>query len=251
VPQLRQWSNTVSQVRRAAALVTGQRLNLVLAMLLLVGGAWLFIELAGDVLEGDTHEFDAAVLRALRSGEDFGDPVGPFWLRNTARDVTALGSASVLLIVTLAVAGFLALTKNYAAMVLVLAATWGGQLICSALKAGLDRARPDIVPHWDTVATASFPSGHAMMSAVVYLTLGVMLANFVQGRRLKTYIIGIAAGLTFLVGASRLFLGVHYPTDVLAGWTAGLVWALFCGLAVSLYKQRRGKTRLSLNTQTD
>jgi undecaprenyl-diphosphatase len=245
------FSKAVSALRRGASLLTGQRLNLVLALLLLVGGAWLFIELAGDVLEGDTHAFDAAVLRALRSGEDFGDPVGPRWLRNAARDVTALGSASVLLLVTLAVAGFLALASNYTAMILVLAATWGGQLICSALKSGLNRARPDIVPHWDTVATASFPSGHAMMSAVVYLTLGVMLANFVQGRRLKTYIITIAAMLTFLVGASRLVLGVHYPTDVLAGWTAGLVWALFCGLALSLYKRRRGKTRLSLNTDSE
>jgi undecaprenyl-diphosphatase len=89
-----------------------------------------------------------------------------------------------------------------------------------------------------------------MMSAVVYLTLGVMLANFVQGRRLKTYIIAVAALLTFLVGASRIFLGVHYPTDVLAGWTAGLVWALVCGLAMSLYK-RRGETRLSLKTDSE
>jgi undecaprenyl-diphosphatase len=250
MPQSWRSSKTVSALRRGATLFTGQRLNLVLAMLVLVGGAWLFIELAGDVLEGDTHAFDAAVLRALRSGEDFGEPVGPRWLRNSARDVTALGSTSVLLMVTLAVGGFLALTRNFTAMTLVLAATWGGQLICSVLKAGLHRARPDIVPHWDTVATPSFPSGHAMMSAVVYLTLGVMLANFVQGRRLKTYIIAVAALLTFLVGASRIFLGVHYPTDVLAGWTAGLVWALVCGLAMSLYK-RRGETRLSLKTDSE
>jgi undecaprenyl-diphosphatase len=250
MPQSMRWLN-VSRLRRAAALLTRQRLSLVLAMLVLVGGAWVFIELAGDVLEGDTHDFDAAVLRALRSGEDFGEPVGPSWLRNGARDITALGSTSVLLIVTLAVAGFLALASRYIDLVLVLAATWGGQLLCSSLKAGLNRARPDIVPHWDTVASPSFPSGHAMMSAVVYLTLAVMLANLVQSRKLKTYIIGIAAFLTFLVGASRLFLGVHYPTDVLAGWAAGLVWALFCGLAMSFYTRGRGKTPLSVNSDSE
>jgi undecaprenyl-diphosphatase len=201
-------------------------------------------------LEGDTQAFDEAILRALRSGQELGEPAGAPWLRQAALDVTALGGFPVLLIFTLAVAGFVLLIGDRLAFALILAATWGGQAICLALKAGLNRSRPEVVPHWDDVATASFPSGHAMMSAVVYLTLAVMLAQFLKGRRLKSYVIGVAAALTFLVGLSRLILGVHYPTDVLAGWTAGLVWSLLCGFLASAYRERRRKTRLSLEAET-
>jgi undecaprenyl-diphosphatase len=239
-------SRAVSQVRHHLAWLIQHRLNLILTMLVLVAGTWAFIEMADNVLEGDTQAFDEAILRALRRLSESESPTGYSWLHQAARDLTALGSLSVLLIFTLAAAGFVLLIGDRLAFVLILAATWGGQAVCLALKAGLNRSRPAVVEHWDDVATASFPSGHSMMSAVVYLTLAVMLAQFLKGRRLKSYVIGIAAGLTFLVGLSRLILGVHYPTDVLAGWTAGLVWSLLCGFLASAYREHHRKTRLSL-----
>ena len=123
--------------------------------------------------------------------------------------------------------------------VLVVAATLGGLLVSHLLKDLYDRPRPELVPHLVPVSTASFPSGHAMLSAVVYLTLGALLARLVDAWWVKLYVIVAALGLTGLVGLSRVYLGVHYPTDVLAGWAAGLSWAILCWLAVR-YLQRHG-----------
>jgi undecaprenyl-diphosphatase len=153
--------------------------------------------------------------------------------------VTALGGTSVLGLAIAAVAGFLILRKQYHAMWLVLAATTGGYIATSVLKALVGRERPTIFEHGDIVSSLSFPSGHAMMSATVYLTLGGLLARLVEERLLKLYVLGLAAALTFVIGLSRIYLGVHWPTDVLAGWTAGLVWALLCTM-VARHLQRRG-----------
>ena len=111
-------------------------------------------------------------------------------------------------------------------------------LASSILKAAFDRPRPN-VDHYSYVVTSSFPSGHSMMSAVVYLTLGSLLTRVLPARGVKIYLIVVALLLTLLVGLSRVYMGVHYPTDVLAGWTAGLVWAMLCWLAAR-YLQKRG-----------
>jgi undecaprenyl-diphosphatase len=141
--------------------------------------------------------------------------------------------------VTAGVAVYLFLVRKYHAMWLVIVATAGGIIISSLLKYAFSRERPQLVPHLSYVQTSSFPSGHSMLSAVVYLTLGVLLARLVPQRVLKLYFLLMALFLTFIVGVSRVYMGVHYPTDVLAGWTAGLVWALLCYL-VARYLQRRG-----------
>ncbi|MBM3856033.1 MAG: phosphatase PAP2 family protein, partial [Verrucomicrobia bacterium] len=114
-----------------------------------------------------------------------------------------------------------------------------GLVLSTMLKYFFGRPRPDVVPHLSPAALASFPSGHSMLSAIVYLALGTLLARLVSEMRLKLYILGMALTLTFLVGASRIYAGVHYPSDVLAGWTAGLVWAVLCWLAAR-YLQERG-----------
>jgi undecaprenyl-diphosphatase len=201
---------------------------------------WGFAELAGEVLEGDTHAFDERILLAMRSASDSSDPLGPGWLEELMRDLTALGSTGLLTIITLAVAGFLALDRKSHAAVFVLVAVGGGVLLSTLLKIGFDRPRPDLVPHGAVVYTASFPSGHAMLSAVVYLTLGALLARVQPRRLLKLYLLGLALLLTVAVGASRVYLGVHWPTDVLAGWAVGAAWALLCW-AATLWLQRQGR----------
>jgi undecaprenyl-diphosphatase len=202
--------------------------------------AWAFIELAGDVLEGDTATFDRAILLGLREPGDPADPIGPSWLEEAARDITALGGHVVLTIVTLASIAYLMMTRKSHAALLVVAAVGGGMLLSSALKLGFERPRPDLVPHAARVYTASFPSGHAMLSAVTYLTLGALLARVQPSRRLKAFLIGLAVTLTILVGASRVYLGVHWPSDVLAGWCVGAAWASLCWF-IALQLQRRGQ----------
>jgi undecaprenyl-diphosphatase len=145
----------------------------------------------------------------------------------------------VLLMVVGSVAGFLLLVRRYHMMWLMLVATIGATAINSTIKEMVDRPRPSIVPQLTDVSHESFPSGHSAMSAAVYLTLGGLLAQTVSRRRIKLYFIFVAMAVTFMVGFSRVCLGVHYPTDVLAGWAVGLVWALLCWL-VARYLQRRG-----------
>lgn len=212
--------------------------------LLIVGGTWGFIALADEVLEGDTQHFDDKVVRALRMPDPDNPggpkvPIGPRWLREVGRDMTALGGIAVMGLVTAAVAGYLLIVGKHHAMWLVLIATGGGLVASTVMKYFFDRPRPT-VEHYSYVVTSSFPSGHSMMSAVVYLTLGSLLTRLVPERRAKVYFIVVALLLTMLVGVSRVYMGVHFPTDVLAGWTAGLVWALLCWL-VARKLQKRGK----------
>lgn len=214
-------------------------LTLLLGMAVSAGLILAFALLAGEVIEGETAAFDRAVLLALRVAGDPETPLGPPWLRNAARDVTALGSITVLSLVTAVALGFLLLQGKRGASLLVLLSVGGGMAISGLLKNQIGRERPDLVPHGDIVFTASFPSGHSLLSAVVFLTLGAMLARFVEGRRQKAYVLVVAMTVTLLVGCSRVYLGVHWPTDVLAGWCVGAGWAALCWL-VALWLQRRG-----------
>jgi undecaprenyl-diphosphatase len=217
-----------------------RELAVLVALALAAGAIWGFAELADEVLEGETRAFDEAILLALRSATDHADPLGPGWLEDSMRDITALGSTVVLTFVTFAVAGFLVLERKAHAALFVVLAVGGGMLLSTLLKMGFDRPRPDLVPHGATVYTASFPSGHSMLAAVAYLTLGALLARVQPRRRLKLYLLGLAILLTVAVGVSRVYLGVHWPTDVLAGWTLGAAWALACW-AVALWLQARGR----------
>lgn len=218
----------------------GNRSQLVLiAVMIIVAGTWGFIELADEVIEGDTQTFDEWAVRAMRKPEAPEVPIGPTWLHEVGRDLTALGGIAILSLVTAGVGGYLLMIRKYHAFWLLVSATAGALLLSTVLKNAYDRERPSHVPHLSIVHTSSFPSGHSMMSSAVYLTLGVLLSRLVQGRGLKFYFLSLALLLAFLVGISRVYMGVHYPTDVLAGWTAGLVWALLCWL-VARYLQSRG-----------
>lgn len=208
-------------------------------------GAWGFAEIAGEVREGSTQSIDELLLRGMRSPSDLSDPVGPAWFEEMARDFTALGGATVLILVTAATAMYLLLAgKRHAALFVVIAAG-GGQVLSTLFKMGFDRPRPNLVPHGTFVYSASFPSGHAMVSAVTYLTLGALLARLHRPRALKGFFLAVAVLLTIVVGISRVYLGVHWPTDVAAGWAAGSVWASACWLA-ALFFQRRGRVEPGL-----
>ena len=202
--------------------------------------AFGFVKLAGEVREGDTASVDRTILLALRNPADLSDPVGPSWVEEAARDMTALGGHTVLGLVSLAVLVYLWLARQRGAALFVLAAIVGGMLLSAGLKIGFERPRPDFVPHGARVYTASFPSGHAMLSAVTYLTLGTLLARVQPSRRIKAFLVGLAIAVTLAVGASRVYLGVHWPSDVLAGWCSGAAWASLCWL-VALHLQRRGR----------
>jgi undecaprenyl-diphosphatase len=213
----------------------------VLAAVFLLAVALLgFGLLAEEVAEGDTGGFDRVVLLALRNPADLADPIGPAWVEGAARDVTSLGGNTVLVLVSLAVIGYLAMVRKRSAALLVFVAVGGGLLLSTLLKHAFERVRPDLVPHGVRVYTASFPSSHAMLSAVTYLTLGALLTRVEPRRRLKAYLLTVAVLLTLLIGTSRVYLGVHWPTDVLAGWCVGSAWAILCWL-VTRGLQREGQ----------
>jgi undecaprenyl-diphosphatase len=226
--------------------IGSHELSVQVALLLVALGVWAFIKIADEVAEGETMKFDGWAVRILRDPHDASKPIGPAWLAEVGRDLTALGGAAFLSLLTIVVVGFLWLRRIYRAATFVLVATLGGLAVSSTLKWFFERPRPDIVPHLAPVYTSSFPSGHSMLSATVFLTLGVLLASFVQERRLKAYFLIVALVLTTLVGASRVYLGVHYPTDVLAGWIAGMAWAIACWLVARLL-QRRGAVETDMN----
>lgn len=232
IQQLRSFIGLVLQPHRPER-------QMLLALALSAFALWVFIEVSEEMREGDSLKFDQWLLMALRSAADPTQPLGPTWLREVMRDITALGSTVVLLLVTLASIGFLALIRNRRTAIFVTVAVLGGMLLSAALKAGFDRPRPDIAMHTMSVYSASFPSGHAMMSAVVYLTLGAIIAAMLRGARLRLYVLGLCVFLTLIVGISRVFLGVHWPTDVLAGWALGASWAMACW-SVMVWLQRRG-----------
>jgi undecaprenyl-diphosphatase len=211
-----------------------------IASLLLAGGLVLsFGLLAEEVVEGDTSGFDRAVLMAFRSADDPTNPIGPPWLEEMGRDVTSLGSFAFLGFVSVAAVGYLLMAGKRKYAVLVAAAVAGGEAISTLLKVAFDRPRPDLV-HTTRVFTASFPSGHAMLSAVTFLTLGALLAKANPDPSVKAYFVSLAVFLTVMVGLSRVYLGVHYPTDVLAGWCVGSARAILCWSAVQWIEQRRG-----------
>lgn len=192
--------------------------------------AWCFLEVADEVAEGETQPVDEWVVHSLRHASDPSNPIGPPWLEEAFRDLTALGGITVLVLIIGTVAGYLWIYRAYHSIWLVLSASLGGLLLSTIFKGMFRRPRPDLTPYLTHVANSSFPSGHTMNSAVVYLTLGLMLAQLSNRRRLKVYFITVATLLTVLVGMSRVYLGAHYPSDILAGWTAGVAWAGICWL---------------------
>jgi undecaprenyl-diphosphatase len=226
-------------VRKAIRLALGE-IGAVIAIGVIALGVFGFVTLADEIFEGDTHSFDQSLLLALREPGDPDNPVGPAWLEYAIADITALGGYAVLTLLVAGVVLYLLAAGKRGTALLVAGSVISGTVMMSLLKLGFDRPRPDLVAHLSHAQNSSFPSGHATVSAIAYLTLGVLLARAHARRRTKVLVMTYAITLTLLIGMSRVYLGVHWPTDVLAGWALGAAWAALWWL-LAWWLQRRGQ----------
>ena len=192
----------------------------------------MFASLAAEVLEGDVFALDQLILMAFRDPHNLDLALGPRWLQESARDITALGGFTVLTLVSLVATLLLALHRRRREALIFAATVIGAQAISAIAKIVIDRPRPILVPHHDLVYATSFPSGHALMTPVVYLTLATIIASGETRPHLKAILPICAALVIVAVGISRVYLGVHWPTDVLAGWLLGLAIALCASIAL-------------------
>jgi undecaprenyl-diphosphatase len=237
---MRLLSASLSQRLAFFARIGRREIGLIAGLFVVAALVLGFGVLAEEVLEGDTAAFDEAILLAFRTPGDTADPIGPAWLEEFGRDITALGSYAFLGFLFLATVGYLLLIRKRHLAVLVGASVLGGEILSNLLKIGFSRSRPELVAHAARVFSASFPSGHSMLSAVAFLTIGALLTRVHADPRVKAYFMTLAVLLTVAVGLSRVYLGVHYPTDVLAGWCLGAAWAALCWI-VALWLQARGE----------
>ncbi len=215
-----------------------QRPLVPIALVLIVLSLIAFVEISEDIHEHEDHEFDRAVLLAMRDPTDPAKPLGSLKIQEMGRDLTALGGFTILSGLTFASIGIAFFLKKPRIAAIIAVAITGGMFLTSGLKKGFDRPRPDLVPHGVVVSNASFPSGHSMMSAIVYLTLGTLLARTQPSLKFRIYLISLSVIVTVLVGVSRVYLGVHWPTDVMAGWAFGAAWALLFWLIANYVDPR-------------
>lgn len=228
--------NRISErdIAQPAAVDHAQRI----AILTWAGGILAFVSLSLYVHSGASMSFDEALLLALRVDGDPSDPLGPGWLEETGRDLTALGGIPILFLLTLTISGYLLFAHKWRQALILLGATAAALLMSTILKELMDRARPDLVEHGARVYTTSFPSAHAMHSAAVYFTISGILSYYQQRKRTHAYLWGTGAAIVVAVGVSRVYLGVHWPTDVLAGWSAGTACAMVAYLVVRQVLER-------------
>ncbi|MET0364921.1 MAG: phosphatase PAP2 family protein [Sphingobium sp.] len=214
------------------AFLKGHRVDsrILFSFLIMAMCSFIFLKLASEVVEGDSFALDRQILTGLRSATDTTLPIGPAWLRVAMIDMTSLGGVTILTLISVLTAGYLFSSRKAGTAAFVIAATAGGAILSVLLKDVVARSRPDLVTHLVEVNSSSFPSGHAMNSAITYLTLGALLARTERGRHVRIYLLAVAIALTLVIGASRVYLGVHWPSDVLAGWCVGATWAALCSL---------------------
>jgi undecaprenyl-diphosphatase len=190
--------------------------------------------IAQEVSEGELLTFDKNVMRALRNPANPSVPIGPPWLQEAARNITSLGSTIVLGIISFAVVGYLFLARKPAEAWLILGAVLGGIALNNLLKFAFARARPDFVSaRRGSLPQASQAAMPHSLSAITYLTIGALLARTHPSFTIRLYFMSLAAFLTVLVGLRRIYLGVHFPTDVLGGWCIGAAWAMGCWVLVA------------------
>jgi undecaprenyl-diphosphatase len=224
--------------------------EVVASVFIIAAAIFLFLKLVSEVREGETRGVDEAILLALRDPVNPTHPIGPSWIEVMFRDLTSLGSPSVLTLVTVVAVGYLWLEHKRGTALFVIIAVAGGAALETLLKLDFARPRPELVSQLVDVHSFSFPSGHATMATITYLTLGVLLAGVQERRRIKFYLLAVSIVLAIIVGISRVYLGVHWPTDVLAGWCLGAAWALACWLTATLLHDR-GKLEPGRNLEAE
>ncbi len=202
-------------------------------------GIFLFLAIADEVSEGEIYDADRALFLMLRNPANASDPIGPAWLQEAAIEFTALGGVTLITLTVVAVAGFLIAARRYGPALYVVASVVTGTMLSQGLKSVYARPRPDIAPHLDVIHTASFPSGHALVTTVCYLTLGALVMGLVESRRVRVYVLTMAIAVSVLVGISRVYLGVHWPSDVAAGWSLGTAWAVLTFLVLKYVRRAR------------
>lgn len=227
------------KVYRAAALP-------VAILSVFAGGLYAFIEIAEEMAENEIRHIDEALFLMFRDSADRSDPIGPPWFEEAVTEITSLGGYPILAVMLATVVGFLLVARRRGPALYLVISVALGTLLSHALKELYERPRPDLVDHLVTTQTPSFPSGHATMSTVVYLTLAALIVRLVEGVAVRIYVVCAAVFIAIAVGLSRIYLGVHWPSDVAAGWALGVAWASLVWLAVSalqLYRQYRRDNR--------
>ncbi|WP_394688221.1 phosphatase PAP2 family protein [Hoeflea sp.] len=202
-------------------------------------GVFAFIAIADEMAEGELRKIDEWLFLSLRTTGDSPQPLGPPWLQETALEVTAIGGFPLIMLTLAGVAGFFIVTKHYGAALYAVLSVGSGALLSQTLKQYYGRPRPDLVDHLDTVHTLSFPSGHALVTTVAYLTLASIVIGFLDNRRARIYVLAVAVLVAVIVGVSRVYLGVHWPSDVAAGWALGAAWASLSWLIVHVLTLRK------------
>lgn len=205
----------------------------------LAAAAWAFLALSDEVSEDDTLPIDRAILMALRTPGDPTDPIGPKFLEEVVRDITALGGLTQVTIMAAVLAAWLLLYRRRREALVFAATVVLASVSSEILKALYGRERPSLVPHEIDVYSHSFPSGHSTVSAATFLTAAVVLAGLQPARGGKRLAFTTAILLVAAVGISRIYLGVHWPSDVLGGWALGAAWALAAHLALRLTDKPR------------
>ena len=200
--------------------------RVLVGMVLAAGALWGFLSLGGEMAEGETDSIDRSLILALRTPGDLDNPIGPRNIEEAVRDLTALGGTTVVALVTVVGVLAFAFHRKYRHALVLTGAVLLAWMSSDAGKALYHRPRPDLVAHGAYVYSGSFPSGHSTLSAATYLTLAMLVASLETRRRTKVLAYSLAAALVVAVGFSRVYLGVHWPSDVLAGWCLGSLWAL-------------------------
>ena len=226
-PRRRSWLRRV--LHALAAFGRAERRNLLLVLVVALA-VWGVVELTDEVLEGSTQGLDERIILGLRTAGDTADPIGPMWIEEMARDATALGGILVAVLAVIGAGVYMVLRGLVRESIYLVVCVLGGLGVSTLFKTLIDRDRPELVTHGSHVYSASFPSGHSMMSAVIFLTLAALLMRVEPRGTIKLFLLSLAVGTCVLVGFSRVYLGVHWPTDVLAGWAGGAAWASLCYL---------------------
>ena len=224
-------------VQKLRQFVTNET-RLLISIGLVSGLVLTFLFIADLMIEGEVEAFDRSILMLFRDPANPNQVIGPTWMHEMVRDITSLGSFALLGLIVIGVCSYLLLAHKRieAAVVAVSAVT--GTILSTVLKMSYNRPRPEleVMSHQ---FTSSFPSGHSLISAVTYLTLGAVLSRFAPTRQQRIFIFSLAVFLTLIVGLSRLYMGVHFPSDILAGWCLGAAWALLWSM-VAFQLQSRG-----------